>query len=128
MKTAFLQILYFLFLLPKISNSENIEEAIKTKCDGKTVKYYANLKEYLENENNIDNRDIYTQLSDLKTKRIGIYKPTYTDNSKLESLFDNIKEYDNKDNLVTDIIKNKVDGGIIFHGIANSIQMNSNIL
>ena len=64
----------------------------------------------------------------MKTKRIGIYKPTYTDNSKLENLFDSIKEYDNKDNLVTDVIKNRLDGGIIFQGLANSIHINSNIL
>ena len=64
----------------------------------------------------------------MKSKRIGIYKPTYADEEKLNALFDKIEEYDNKDNLVTDIIKNRVDGGIIFQGVANSINMNSNIL
>ena len=131
MKEACFKTLFLLLLLSlKISNSESIDEAIKTKCDGTTIKYsiYANLKEYLENENNIDNKDTYTKLSDLKSKRIGIYKPTYTDNEKLENLFDKIIEYDNKDNLVTDIIQNRLDGGIIFHGIANSIHMNSNRL
>ena len=125
-KTLFLLLLLSL----KISNSENIEELIKTKCDGKTIKYtiQANLKEYLENENNIDNKDTYNSLNDLKSKRIGIYTPTYRDNEKLKALFDNIKEYDNKDVLVTDIIKNRVDGGIIFHGLVNSIHMNSNRL
>ena len=131
MKEVCFKILFLLFLLSlKLSNSQSIEEAIKTKCDGKTIKYsiYAKLKEYLENEKNIDNRDIYLQLSDLKNKRIGIYKPTYRDEAKLKSLFNSIEEYDNKDNLVTDIIKNKIDGGIFFHGLANSIHMNSNIL
>ena len=130
-KATFFKRLFLLFLLSlKISYTESIEEAIKTKCDGKTIKYsiYANLKEYLENENNIDNTETYEKLADLKSKRIGIYKPTYADNEKLKSLFDDIKEYDNKDNLVTDIIKNRVDGGIIFSGLANSISMNSNIL
>ena len=121
---------FLLLFLVKFTNLESIEEAIKTKCDGKTIKYsiYANLQEYLENEKNIDNKDIYSKLSDLKSKRIGIYKPTYTDNTKLNELFDNIKEYDNKDNLVTDIIKNRMDGGIIFQGIVDSIDMNSNVL
>lgn len=64
----------------------------------------------------------------MKSKRIGIYTPTYRDTEKLSRLFDNIKEYNNKDNLVTDIIKNRIDGGIIFHGIVNTIQMFSNIL
>ena len=131
MKKACFKTLFLLLLLSlKISNSESIDEAIKIKCDGKTIKYsiYANLKEYLENDNNIDNKETYTKLSDLKSKRIGIYKPTYTDNEKLENLFDKIIEYDNKDNLVTDIIQNRLDGGIIFHGIANSIKMNSNRL
>ena len=128
---TFFKRLFLLFLLSlKISYTESIEEAIKTKCDGKTIKYsiYANLKEYLENENNIDNKETYEKLADLKSKRIGIYKPTYADNEKLKSLFDDIKEYDNKDNLVTDINKNRIDGGIIFSGLANSISMNSNTL
>ena len=131
-KATFFKRLFLLFILLslKISYTQNIEEAIKTKCDGNTIKYsiYANLKEYLENENNIDNTETYEKLADLKSKRIGIYKPTYADDQKLKSLFDDIKEYDNKDNLVTDIIKNRIDGGIIFSGLANSISMNSNIL
>ena len=130
-KATFFKRLFLLFLLSlKISYTESIDEAIKTKCDGNTIKYsiYANLKEYLENENNIDNTETYEKLADLKSKRIGIYKPTYADDEKLKSLFDDIKEYDNKDNLVTDIIKNRIDGGIIFSGLANSISMNSNIL
>ena len=130
MKAAYMKILYLLLLFLNFSSPLSLERTIMTKCDGKTIKYslYANLKEYLENENNVDKRDIYNQLSDLKSKRIGIYKPTYTDKSKLDSLFDSIKEYDNKDNLVTDVIKDRLDGGIIFHGLANSIHINSNIL
>ena len=130
-KATFFKRLFLIFLLSlKISYTESIEEAIKTKCDGKTIKYsiYANLTEYLENENNIDKRETYEKLADLKSKRIGIYKPTYRDNEKLKSLFNEIKEYDNKDNLVTDINKNRIDGGIIFSGLANSISMNSNSL
>ena len=63
MKRVYLAALFLLFLA-KFTYSESIEEAIKTKCDGKTIKYsiHANLKEYLENENNIDKRDIYNKL------------------------------------------------------------------
>ena len=64
----------------------------------------------------------------MKSTRIGIYKPTYADNEKLKSLFNRITEYDNKDNLVTDIIKNRTDAGIFFCGLAESISMNSNLL
>ena len=61
-KATFFKRLFLIFLLSlKISYTESIEEAIKTKCDGKTIKYsiYANLTEYFENENNIDKRETY---------------------------------------------------------------------
>lgn len=130
-KATFFKRLFLIFLLSlKFSYTESIDEAIKTKCDGKTIKYsiYANLKEYIENENNIDNTKTYEKLADLKNSRIGIYKPTYADNEKLKSLFNRITEYDNKDNLVIDINRNRTDAGIIFCGLAKSISMNSNIL
>ena len=47
--TSFRRLLLLLLLSLKISFPQNIEEAIETKCDGKTIKYsiYANFREYL---------------------------------------------------------------------------------
>ena len=130
MKQIFSKPLFLLFLsLLTASNSESIEELIQPKCDGKTIKYsiYANFKEYLENENNIDKRQIYNSLDDLKNKRIGIYTPTYTVQNVLR-MFGDIKEYQDKDELVSDLLGYKMDGGILFQGLTDTIQMYSNLL
>ena len=123
--------IYVLFFLTTliVSNSEKIEELLQPKCDGKTIKYsiLANITEYLENQKNIDNIEIYEKIEDLKSKRIGIYTPTYHDSDKLK-IFDKVIEYENKDNLVADLLNHTMDGGIIFQGIADTIQMISNYL
>ena len=123
--------IYVLFFLATliVSNSEKIEELLQPKCDGKTIKYsiLANITEYLENQKNIDNIEIYEKIEDLKSKRIGIYTPTYHDSDKLK-IFDKVIEYENKDNLVADLLNHTMDGGIIFQGIADTIQMTSNYL
>lgn len=80
----------------RILNNENLDEILDPKCDGNSINYsiYANLTKYLENENNIDGRDIYNSLDDLKNKKIGIYAPTYRDNFG----FQNLQEFEDKDN------------------------------
>ena len=85
--------IYVLFFLATliVSNSEKIEELLQPKCDGKTIKYsiLANITEYLENQKNIDNIEVYEKIEDLKSKRIGIYTPTYHDSDKLK-IFDKV--------------------------------------
>lgn len=102
------------------------EKLLQTKCDGEKITYTikANLKEYLENDKNIDGREIYESIADLKSKRIGICKGTYY---KETDVFDSITEYENKDLLLADIKDYKIDAGIIFEGLANTIQEFSNI-
>ena len=110
----------------RVLNNENLDEILDPKCDGNSINYsiYANLTKYLENENNIDGRDIYNSLDDLKNKKIGIYSPTYRDNLG----FQNLQEFEDKDELVRSVITHIIDGGILFDGLANTVQTISNFV
>ena len=104
---------------------DETENLLQTKCDGDKITYTikANLLEYLENDENSDGREIYEKISDLKSKRIGLCRGTYFDNS-VE--FDSITEYENKDLLIDAIRSFKLDAGIIFEGLADTVQEYSN--
>ena len=117
--------LFLMFLISiKFTNSQEIEELIEPKCDGKTIKYsiFANLSEYLENENNTDNREIFKSLNDLKTKRVGALSDLYFDTSK----FDNITRYDSYEEMVEDLRHYKLDAIIVDDGKGNITQMFTN--
>ena len=117
--------LFLMFLISiKFTNSQEIEELIEPKCDGKTIKYsiFANLSEYLENENNTDNREIFKSLNDLKTKRVGALSDLYFDTSK----FDNITRYDSYEEMVEDLRHYKLDAFISDDGLGNDTQMFTN--
>ena len=118
-------ILFFLLSILKAQNET--ESLLQTKCDGDKITYTikANLLEYLENDENSDGREMYEKISDLKTKRIGICRGTYFDNS-IE--FDSITEYENKDLLISAIKYYQIDAGIIIEGLANTIQEYSNVI
>jgi ABC-type amino acid transport substrate-binding protein len=77
----------------------------------------ANLSEYLENEKNIDGREIYaTPIQDsLKTKKVGILKEFELNRAN----FDNIEEYDSYEDLIKDLQNRKLDGIIINEGLSN---------
>jgi len=111
-------------LLNTIILSQNISEIIKPEYDGETIKYsiYANLSEYLENENNIDGREFYESLDDLKSKKIGTLSGFYFNRSK----FDNITDYNSYDDLIDDLKKHKLDAIILNDGIGNNTQMFTN--
>ena len=83
-----------------IINAQNISEIIEPKCDGETIKYsiYANLSEYLENENNIDGRELYNSVDSLKSKKVGVLSGFYYNKSN----FDNAIEYNSYDDLIDD--------------------------
>ena len=61
-----------LILSFSFSNLQDVEELIKPKCVDGTIKYSisANLKDYLENEKNIDGRPIFNSLSDIIRKKL----------------------------------------------------------
>ena len=117
-------ILLFLFSF-KNSISQDIEELLQPKCDGKTIKYSysVNLLEYLENENGVG-KEIYYSAEDLKSKRIGRYKDTYIGNKSV----DIIKVFEDGENFQEDLIRHKIDAVLLIDGICRTIQMVSNEL
>ena len=122
----FLKKILLLVSLIKISNSQNITDLIKPKCNGSTIKYsiLANLSEYLENEKNIDKRELYKSLDDLKTKKIGTVKDLYFNKTR----FDNIIEYDLYESMEDDLRKHNLDAFIVDNGVGNKTQMFTNDL
>ena len=107
-----------------IINAQNISEIIEPKCDGETIKYsiYANLSEYLENENNIDGRELYNSVDSLKSKKVGVLSGFYYNKSN----FDNAIEYNSYDDLIDDLRKHKLDAIVLHGGMANNVQMFTN--
>ena len=127
----YLLVLFFLLLsLTKAEETKDleVEKLLQTKCDGKKITYSikAKLYEYLKNDKNIDKREIYEKIADLKSKKIGICKGTYYDGNN--KVFDSVKEYENKDLLLTAIKDYEIDAGIIFEGLATTIHEYSNIV
>ena len=102
---------FFTFLtLINISNSQTIDELLNPKCDGETIKYsiFANLKEYLEFQNNIDGREMYDSLKVFEFKKLGTKSGTYYN----KTFFKSVKEYDTYDQLFGDLRTLKIDGVI----------------
>ena len=122
----FLKKILLLVSLIKISNSQNITDLIQPKCNGSTITYsiLANLSEYLENEKNIDKRELYESLDDLKTKKIGTLKDLYFNKTR----FDNITEYDSYEKMEDDLRKHNLDAFIVDNGVGNKSQMFTNDL
>ena len=119
--------LFLIFVISiKFTNSQEIKELIEPKCENKAIKYsiFANLSEYLENENNIDNREIFKSLGDLKAKKVGAFSDLYFDTSK----FGNITRYDSYEEMVEDLRHYKLDAFISDSGFGNDTQMFTNDL
>ena len=90
-----------LLILFGISFSQNIENLIEPQCDGRTIKYsiFANFKEYLENEKNIDGNEIFESLEVFKSKKLGTLSGTYYDKTN----YNLVIEYDSYDKLIDDL-------------------------
>ena len=118
-------ILDFLLLL-EISITQNIEKLIKPRCDGRTIKYsiFANFKEYLENEKNIDGNEIFYNLEVFKYKKLGTLSGTYYNKTILQS----VEEYDNFDQILDDLRTLKIDGVIQPDRYAEDVKFFSNDL
>lgn len=118
-------VLFFIFItltkVDEIVGNDDIKSLLQTKCDENKIQYIikANLKEYMEKENNLDGREIYRDLSDLKSKRIGVCKGTYLGDNLI---FDSVTEYENQDILMQKLKNHTIDGGIIFSGLAVTIR------
>lgn len=110
---------YFLVLIIilQISLIEGVDEIIQPKCDGNNIYYsiVVNMKEFLENDKNLDGREIYKTKDDLKTKRIGVLKGSAYNNT----FFENAKEYDKFYDLLNDLMTYKIDAIIVDNLISN---------
>ena len=100
-------ILEFLIFF-EISITQNIENLIKPRCDGRTIEYsiFANFEEYLENEKNIDGNKIFESLETLKSKKLGTIRGTYYN----KTIYNTVIEYDTYEQLLKDLRTVKIDG------------------
>ena len=113
---------YFLtfLLFVQISYSEDINELILPKCDGKNIYYsiIGNMKDFITNYNKIDGSEIYEEIDDIKKKKIGALKGS----SYNTSIFKNVSIYEKYDDLINDLKKYKLDVIIMDNGISNYTQ------
>ena len=123
-------VLVFTILLSiKHYNSQSIGDLITPKCNSNSISYtiLANLSEYLENEKNIDGRELYQSVSDLTSKKVGTIKDFYINQTTYT--FDSLNgSYDSYESLVADLSTNKIDAILTYGAIANDTQMTSNDL
>ena len=123
-------VLVFTILLSiKHYNSQSIGDLITPKCNSNSISYtiLANLSEYLENEKNIDGRELYQSVSDLTSKKVGTIKDFYINQTIYN--FDSLNgSYDSYESLVADLSTNKIDAILTYGAIANDTQMTSNDL
>ena len=113
----------FFLLIICIHNAypQNYAELIQPQCEGNTIKYsiIADLKEYLlSDNNNIDGRDLYGTVDDLKTKNVGILKGTFV----IPGKFDNLIPYEKLNDIVRDLRNHKLDAIIVDDGVCNFTQ------
>ena len=100
---------------------QNIDELVKPRCEGDTIKYsiIADLKNYLLSDNdNIDGRELYAEVDDLKTKKVGIIKGTYITPGKV----DNLIQYEKLNDILRDLRNHKLDAIIVDSGVCNFTQ------
>lgn len=112
-------------LLFLISYSKNISELIQPMCSKKQIQYtiLADIMTYLDNENNIDGRELYSSIEDLKDKKLGTFSILTIDKS-----FKNVIQYKDYDELMSDLRKHKLDGILVDSSTANYTQSFSNDL
>ena len=113
-------------LLIEIIFTQKVSELIQPKCTNKKVEYsiLANMKEYLENENNIDGRKFYSNIEDLKEKNAKVGALSFI---KLDD-FTNVEKYDSVDDLLEALRKHKVDAIFTDNTFINYTQINTHDL
>ena len=123
MKKIFTKFLIFLSSI-QIIFSQNASELIQPKCSSKKIEYsiVANMKEYLEHENNIDGRELYSTIDDLKSKKVGTLSFFTLDG------FTNVEKYDSYNDIMDALRKHKVDAIFLDNALANYTQVLTNDL
>lgn len=111
-------------LLIQIIFPQNVSELIQPKCTNKKVEYsiLANMEEYLDNENNIDGREFYSTIDDLKSKNAKVGTLSFF---QLDD-FTNVEKYDSLEDLLEALRKHEVDAIFTDSSFANFTQINSN--
>ena len=122
-KKVFTKFLIFLLSI-QIIFSQNASELVQPKCSSKKIEYsiVANMKEYLAHENNIDGRELYSTIDDLKSKKVGTLSFFTLDG------FTNVEKYDSYDDLMDALRKHKVDAIFVDNTLANFTQVLTNDL
>ena len=108
----------------KLIISKNVSELVAPVCKTKSIEYaiQVNLKDYLDKENNIDGREFYESIEDLKTKKVGVFI-----NIPLPD-FSEVKEYKTYEELLNGLRKHEVEAIIIDTSMANYTQLITNDL
>ena len=99
---------FTLFLLSiQIIFTKNVSELIQPKCKNKKAEYsiLVDIKEYLNNEDNIDGREFYSNIEDLKSKNAKIGTLSFFQLND----FPNAEKYNTLEDLVESLRKHKVD-------------------
>lgn len=111
------------FLLIQFLRAQNIIEKLEPVCKDNSVNYniYANLSQYLENAENIDDKEVYKSVTELKSKPIG----TYT-GIEIDSSYTNVKRYNKYDELINALRKHEVEAIIVESSVANYTQIITN--
>ena len=112
--------LLIIILSTQFSYSQNIEELIQPKCDESNMYFsiVGNMREYIENDNNLDGREIYENLDDIKTKKIGVLNGSDYNSS----IFQNVTIYDIYEDLLNDLRTYKLDAIIVDNILSNYTQ------
>ena len=116
-------VLFVLFVI-KISSPNDIDELLKPRYDGNNINYsmIVNMKGFIENDYNLDNREIFQKVDDLIGKKIGVVIGTNYN----ETRFNNATIYNSTQDLFTDLIKHKIDGAIIDIGVGKYVHAFTN--
>ncbi len=100
----------------KVFHFQTTTDLITPRCEGNTISYsiIADIRTYLENVKNIDGREIYSTVDDLKTKKIGLLEgaPYNSSNS-------NVTVYYNYDQILEDLWNHNLDGICLTKGVSN---------
>ena len=115
---------FTLFLLSiQIIFTNNVSELIQPKCKNKKAEYsiLVDIKEYLNNEDNIDGREFYSNIEDLKSKNAKIGTLSFFQLND----FPNAEKYNTLEDLVESLRKHKVDAIFTGGSYANITQIHS---
>ena len=115
-----LKIIFALILMIQTSFSDDINDLLKPRLVGNNINYsiLVNMEQYIENDNNLDGREIFSSLDDLSDKKIGVLKGNVYDQDK----YKNTTIYNTTENIFDDLRKHKIDGAIMESGVGKYIE------